>query len=74
VFHTRVHEYARLLAGLSSQATKVTKRQLYDDLLHDDPAASVNGSKELIGELMGRPDYTEGVRALIEKREPRFGP
>ena len=45
---------------------------LFRSLRHD-PAASVNESKELIGKLMGRPDYAEGVRALIEKRPPRFG-
>ena len=37
------------------------------------PAASVDRSKELIGELMRHPDYGEGVRALVEKRAPRFG-
>ncbi len=50
-----------------------TKRQLYDDLLDADPAASVERSKELIGQLMGRPDYEEGVQALIGKRPPHFG-
>lgn len=69
----RVTAYARTLAQLSPEASKVTKLQLYEDLLHDDPGASVDRSKELIGELMGHPDYREGVRALIEKRAPRFG-
>jgi enoyl-CoA hydratase/carnithine racemase len=73
VFGDRVYEYARLLAANSPEATTVTKRQLYDDLLRHDPAASVNESKELIGKLMARPDYAEGVRALTEKRAPRFG-
>jgi enoyl-CoA hydratase/carnithine racemase len=72
-FHDRVQAYARLLAGHSPEATKTTKRQLYDDLLQDDPAASVVRSKELIGELMAHPDYKEGVRAMREKRAPRFG-
>jgi enoyl-CoA hydratase/carnithine racemase len=72
-FAREVQAYARLLAGLSPEATTVTKRQLYDDLLASDPGASVERSKELIGELMGRPDYAEGVRALVEKRPPRFG-
>jgi enoyl-CoA hydratase/carnithine racemase len=72
-FEQGVYDYARLLAANSPEASTVTKRQLYDDLLRHDPAASVDESKELIGKLMGRPDYAEGVRALIEKRLPRFG-
>lgn len=73
-FHDGVADYARMLAALSPTATTVTKRQLYDDLLGSNPAASVERSKELIGELMAHPDYGEGVRALVEKRAPRFGP
>lgn len=72
-FPERVAEYARMLAGLSPEATKTTKRQLWGDLLEHDPGASVRRSKELISELMRLPDYEEGVRALIEKRPPRFG-
>lgn len=72
-FDERVAAYARMLAGLSPEASKTTKRQLYDDLLHHDPGRSVDRSKELIGELMNHADYREGVRALIEKRAPRFG-
>lgn len=72
-FEAGVADYARLLAGLSPRATTATKRQLYDDLLAADPAASVERSKVLIGELMAEPDYAEGVRALVEKRPPRFG-
>lgn len=72
-FPGAVADYARTLAGLSPTATTVTKRQLYDDLLASDPAASVNRSKELISELMTHPDYGEGVRALVEKRAPEFG-
>ena len=44
-----------------------------DDVLAMNPAASVERGTELIGELMGRPDHKEGVRALIEKRRPRLG-
>lgn len=72
-FVPRVQEYALLLAGHSPEAISTTKTQLYEDLLHQDPAASVDRSKELIGLLMGMPDYKEGVRALIEKRPPQFG-
>lgn len=72
-FDDGVWGYARELAALSPTATEVTKRQLYGDLLDADPRESVETSKRLIGELMAAPDYAEGVRALIEKRPPKFG-
>jgi enoyl-CoA hydratase/carnithine racemase len=71
-FTHEVYAYARKPAALSPGATAATKRQLYDDLLHTDPARSVRESKNLIGQLMQEPDYREGVAALIEKRSPRF--
>lgn len=71
-FEKGVGDYARLLAGLSPEATKTTKRQLYEDLLGSDPGASVERSKVLIDEHLRMPDHAEGVRALIEKRAPRF--
>lgn len=72
-FAEGVETYADELAQLSPEAVKTTKRQLYEDVLHTDAAASVKKSKRLIGELMAYPDYEEGVQALIEKRAPRFG-
>lgn len=72
-FAEGVASYANVLAELSPEAVKTTKRQMYEDALHPDAAASVEKSKRLIGELMAYPDYREGVRALIEKRPPRFG-
>jgi enoyl-CoA hydratase/carnithine racemase len=48
------------------------KRQLWDDL--DRPLdASIAASVELLHRMVGEPDFTEGVRALQEKRPPRFG-
>lgn len=72
-FADEVHAYAQQIAALSPEALRVTKRQLYADALGNDPAHSVARSRELIGELMQQPDYTEGVRALIERRPPQFG-
>lgn len=72
-FRAEVDRYARMLAAASPVAVTTVKRQLWGDLLHDDPAAAVERSKALIGELMQQPDYTEGVAAMREKRPPRFG-
>lgn len=72
-FEQQVRDYARQFAGLSPEAVRVTKRQFYDDAVHSDAGRAVARSRELIGELMQRPDYAEGVRALIERRPPQFG-
>ncbi|MDH4363041.1 MAG: enoyl-CoA hydratase, partial [Acidimicrobiia bacterium] len=71
-FGDHVADYARLLAGVSPDSVTTAKRQLWGDLLHDDPRSSVERSKELIDEMMQRPDYLEGVKAMRDKRPPRF--
>ncbi|MGK5114634.1 MULTISPECIES: enoyl-CoA hydratase-related protein [unclassified Geodermatophilus] len=73
-FAAVVTEYARTLAAASPAAVTTTKRQLWGDLLHADPAAAIETSKRLIGEHMRTPDYAEGVAALKEKRPARFAP
>lgn len=72
-FAERVAFYAGLLAAASPEAVTTSKRQLWADVLHDDPRAAVERSKQLIGELMQKPDYAEGVAAMRERRAPRFG-
>ena len=64
--------YAKALAEASPDSVTAAKRQLWGDLLHHDPHAAVENSKALIGEMMQRPDYTEGVAAIREKRRPHF--
>lgn len=65
--------YARLLATTTGQdAVTVTKRQLAQDLLRHDPAASITDSLRLLDHAMGTDEYVEGVRALTEKRPPNF--
>jgi enoyl-CoA hydratase/carnithine racemase len=65
--------YARLLADtVGPNAVSMTKRQIADDLLRHDPAASVADSLRLLDEAMGTAEYREGVAALIEKRPPNF--
>jgi enoyl-CoA hydratase/carnithine racemase len=71
-FPAAVDEYAGLLAAASPSAVTTTKRQLWDDLLSLDPAASVHDSKRRIDAAMQGPDYAEGVAALRERRPPRF--
>jgi enoyl-CoA hydratase/carnithine racemase len=73
-FAEAVDAYAHQLAAVSPAAATTTKRQLWADLLHSDPRAAVERSKELIGLHMKSPDYAEGVAALREKRSPRFEP
>jgi enoyl-CoA hydratase/carnithine racemase len=71
-FDDVVSRYARVIAAASPEAVTTAKRQLWGDLLHGDPRAAVEESKALIGALMQRPDYTEGVQAMTEKRPPNF--
>jgi enoyl-CoA hydratase/carnithine racemase len=65
--------YGRLLAETTGpNAVTMTKRQIADDLLRHDPAASVADSLRLLDEAMATAEYREGVRALTEKRPPNF--
>lgn len=65
--------YARQLADTAGPAAvRVTKRQVYDDLLSHDVGASITVSKQLMNEAMATAEYREGVAALREKRPPRF--
>ncbi|MEX2628084.1 MAG: enoyl-CoA hydratase-related protein [Ilumatobacteraceae bacterium] len=67
------HDYARMLATtVGPGAVATTKRQLYDDLLQHDPAASTIRSKRLMDTAMGTAEYREGVAALRERRTARF--
>jgi enoyl-CoA hydratase/carnithine racemase len=66
-------EYAHMLAGSAGPtAVRVTKRQVYDDLLSHDVGASITESKRLMNDAMATAEYREGVAALREKRPPRF--
>lgn len=67
------YDYARTLARTVSPASmRETKRQVYTDL-HRDVAAAVRDSEALLDRMTTEPDFREGVAALLEKREPRFG-
>jgi enoyl-CoA hydratase/carnithine racemase len=65
--------YGRMLAeSTGPNAVTMTKRQIVDDLLRHDPAASVADSLRLLDDAMGTHEYREGVQALTEKRPPNF--
>jgi enoyl-CoA hydratase/carnithine racemase len=68
------YAYAKMLATQVSPASMAaTKRQIYTDL-HRDVASAVNESEALLNSMTREPDYQEGVRAFVEKRQPNFGP
>lgn len=65
--------YARaLVASAGPNAVRVTKQQLYNDLLSHDVGGSVETSKTLMNAAMATAEYREGVAALRERRPPRF--
>ncbi len=63
---------ADLARHVSPASVAATKAQLWGDLLHGDPAASVRRSMELLREMATGPDFAEGTRALAERRPPEF--
>jgi enoyl-CoA hydratase/carnithine racemase len=65
--------YARVLSeGVSPAAVHATKRQISRDLIRFDIGASIDEAEVLMNDLMGGPEYREGIAALREKRPPRF--
>ena len=66
------YEYARQLAHhVAPRSLAETKRQTYIDL-HRDIGSSVEEASRLVREMVKEPDFAEGVKALVEKRPPRF--
>lgn len=66
-------DYANLLASTAGpNSVRVTKQQLYADLLRHDVGASIVESKRLIDAATATDEYREGVAALREKRPPNF--
>jgi enoyl-CoA hydratase/carnithine racemase len=69
-----VYAYAEQLAtSVSPASLRVTKRQLYRDLVAGSPAESIDDAIATMDEMMAGADYREGVAALRERRAPRFG-
>ena len=59
-------------AGAGPNAVRMTKAQIYADLISHAVGDSVDGSVRLIDEATKTAEYREGVAALREKRPPRF--
>ena len=66
-------EWATAVAtGAGPNAVRVTKAQVYGDLVSHAVGDSVDESVRLIDEATKTAEYREGVAALREKRPPRF--
>ncbi|MGW5683634.1 enoyl-CoA hydratase-related protein [Nonomuraea sp. NPDC003754] len=66
--------YARELAVHSSPASmEVIKRQVWGDWDQTLEASAKAAEREMMASF-GRPDFTEGVAAFLERRDPRFPP
>ncbi len=65
-------DYARLLTtAVAPSSLTATKRQIALDL-HRDLGTSVQDAARRLDAMTGGADFAEGVRALTEKRPPRF--
>ncbi len=68
----QTYRFAREMAtNVSPRSLRETKRQIYTDL-HRDIGTAVRDSDQLVLEMVKEPAFGEGVRALIEKRAPRW--
>ena len=61
----------RLAQRCSPASIAVMKRQAYSEL-HVGLGAAERHAGQLMGESFGRPDFREGVKSFLEKRNPEF--
>lgn len=67
-----VQAYAKNLAeNVAPGSLRATKLQIYSDQ-HRDIASSVHHADELLNSMSREPDYTEGLRAFMEKRKANW--
>ena len=60
-------------SSISPSSLRVFKEQLWADVVEGRSLAdSIESSYALLQQMVGEPDFTEGVRAMQEKRPPRF--
>jgi enoyl-CoA hydratase/carnithine racemase len=62
----------RMAKECAPSSLRAAKEQLYTDL-RGTMAAAETDSQRRLKEMMGSPDFREGVAALVERRPPRFG-
>ena len=66
------NDYITTLARRCSPASiAIMKRQVYSEL-HVGLGAAERHAGQLMGESFGRPDFREGVKSFLEKRDPEF--
>ncbi len=58
-----------MISTVAPNSLRQTRWQIYRDL-HRDVASSVIESETLLNQMMGEPDYAEGISAFVEKRAP----
>lgn len=63
---------ADLVARVSPEALRQSKRQTYLDF-HRDVGASVEEANALLSAMVKQPDYSEAIRAFLEKRPAAWG-
>lgn len=69
-----VLDYARTMAAeISPSSLREMKRQLWSDLNRGLDAAASH-AEALLERMVTEPDFTEGVAAAKDRRQPRFGP
>ena len=68
----QVVSYAKQLAdSVAPGSARETKRQIYRDL-HRDAASAVSDAERLLEEMIRHPDYSEGVKAWLQKRAAQW--
>jgi len=60
-----------LLTTISPHSLRETKQQVYTDL-HRDIGSAVRDADRLVLEMVAEPAFTEGVRAMVERRPPNW--
>lgn len=69
----RAQALAEMIKRNSPRAVALTKRAIWSSTEMPDPAAAIHGW-ELLKSQWSHPDFEEGPRAFLEKRQPRWDP
>jgi enoyl-CoA hydratase/carnithine racemase len=63
---------AKKIAQMPPLALAISKRALYQGLRAPDLASQLQYEALALVHLFGTADHEEGIKAFLEKREPRF--